>query len=232
MLNQESVLIDPQHNSKELPDLRSRGREPYVFKVNKPHDLPGFHAELIETTLRHDERFLYLLYSPIWHGVETPFGVHAFPASHAVAVTEQRFIISEDRHIRGIGPTIQSISLDRILTIELGIALIMGWFVIRFAGTDGISYASLLYTAIGQKHFEALVRQYRRMNKPRGNHEELKAIRWADVWTNTLQIQRDMLKNIVLERERPLHSVRSSEVWGGYRIVGRRSRSVFLRKAS
>jgi len=201
--------------SVRQPEWLSSGREPYLFNVDKPQNLPGFHAELIETALCHEEKLYYLLYSPIWHGAETPFGVHVFPASHAVAVTEQRFIISEDRHIRGIEPTIQSISFDRILTIEFGNALIMGWFVIRFAEEDGISYASLLYTATGQEHFETLVRQYRRMIKPRGNPEELKAMRWVDVWPHTPRTQRDMLKNIVLERERPFLAVRSSEIWGG-----------------
>jgi hypothetical protein len=214
----ERRKIEPAHLggiSVRLPEWPSSGREPYVFKVDKPQDLPGFHAELIESTLRHDEKLYYLLYSPIWYGSETPFGARTFPASHAVAVTENRFIISEDRHIRGIEPTIQSTSFDRILTIELGNALIMGWFVIRFAGTDGISSTSLLYTATGQEHFETVVRQYRRMIKLRWNREELKAIRWKDVWLNTQRIQRDMLKSIVLERELPLLAVRSSEVWGG-----------------
>jgi hypothetical protein len=201
--------------SVRQPEWQSSGREPYVFNVDKPQDLPGFHAEHIETALCHGEKLYYLLYSPIWYGEETPFGARAFPASHAVVVTELRFIISEDRHITGIEPTIQSISFDRILTVELGAALLMGWFVIRFAEEDGISCASLLYTATGQEHFETVVRQYRRMIGLRWNREELKAIRWKDVWLNTPRTQRDLLKSIVLEREYPFLAVRSSEIWGG-----------------
>jgi hypothetical protein len=146
---------------------RSSGKEPYVFRVERPDDLRGLHigvhADLMERALRPDEGLLYLLYAPVWPEKKGPFGLHATPASHAVAVTKYRFIISEDRHKEGIAPTVQSIPFDQVLYVQLGSALCLGWFVIQFVEGKKTFCTTLFFTATGIGYFETLIRQYRRM---------------------------------------------------------------------
>jgi hypothetical protein len=92
-------IRNSQGKSQGAPEYKSSGREPYVFRVEKPEDLRGLHicvhADLMERALRCDEELLYLLYSPIFEAKKAPFGLQASPASHAVAVTKRRFIISD-----------------------------------------------------------------------------------------------------------------------------------------
>jgi hypothetical protein len=105
----------------------------------------------MQKALRRDEGLLYLLYSPIWPGKNGPFGLYAMPASHAVAVTKYRFIISEDRHMEGITPTVQSIPFDKVFYIELGNALLLGWFSIEFIVDDKPSCATLFFPATSHR---------------------------------------------------------------------------------
>jgi len=80
--------IDSGRNSEEAIEYRSSGKEPYVFRADKPDDLLGVHVDLMEKTLRRDEGLLYLLYSPICQERKGPFGLYATPGSHGVAVTK------------------------------------------------------------------------------------------------------------------------------------------------
>jgi hypothetical protein len=208
----EHKLIDLRGKSEGAPEYRSSGREPYVFRADKPGDLFGVHADLMEKTLRRDEGLLYLLYSPIWPEKKGPFGLHATPASHAVAVTKHRFIISEDRHMEGIAPTVQSIHFDQILYIQLGSALSLGWFAIQFVEDEKIFCTTLFFTATGIDHFETLIRKYRRMTL--ANYDRFpKKIDWADVWYRTPMTQVDRLKSLVMEEELPFNTLRSFEAW-------------------
>jgi len=161
----------------KVQEYRSSGKEPYVFKVDNPRHL----ADLIGTTLYPEESLLYLLYSPIWESEKRVFdfktapaslwegerallGAHIYPASHALAVTDRRFIISEDRHIKGITPTVQVIPFQKVICVDLGSALILGWLGIRFVEKDRISSTGLLFTtSTGRHHFHAAVREYRRL---------------------------------------------------------------------
>jgi hypothetical protein len=59
--NSESKSSSSEDNLEERGGYRSSGREPYVFRANRPGDLPGVHADLMEKTLRRDEGLLYLL---------------------------------------------------------------------------------------------------------------------------------------------------------------------------
>jgi len=202
--------------SEGAPKYRSSGREPYVFRVDKPDDLRdlyiGVHADLMDEALHRDEGLFYLLYSPIFPEKKGPFGLHATPASHAVAVTKYRFIISKDRHIKGIPPTIQSIPFRQVLYIQLGSALSLGWFAIQFVEEEKPFCTTLFFTATGIEHFEALIREYRRI--PAANCGQLpEKIDWVDIWGRTPMTQVDRLKSLVLKEENPFNSVRSSELW-------------------
>jgi len=176
--------------SEGTSEYRCTGKEPYVFRADKPGDLFGVHVDLMEKTLCRDEGLLYLLYSPIFPEEKGPFGLCAAPGSHAVAVTKHRFIISEDRHMEGIAPTIQSIPFDQVFYVELGNALLLGWFSIEFIVDDKPSCATLFFTATGIEHFESLIREYRR-NTVANCDRFSKKIDWVDVWHRTPMTQVD-----------------------------------------
>ena len=182
--------FESERTSAKSQNWRSSGREPYVFRADKPGDLFGVHADLMEKTLSRDEGLLYLLYSPIWPEKKGPFGLYATPASHAVAVTKYRFIISEDRYKEGIAPTVQSIPFDQVLYVQLGSALSLGWFAIQFVEDKKTFCTTLFFTSTGIAHFETLIRQYRRMTL--ANYDRFsKKIDWVDVWRRTPMTQVD-----------------------------------------
>jgi len=140
---------------------------------------------------------------------------HTYPASHAVAVTDQRFIISEDRHIKGITPTVQAIPFQEVICVELGSALILGWLSIRFVENNRLSSTGLLFTtSTGRDHFHAAVREYRRVIGSPGEELQRGTIPWEEVWHQTALLQRERLKLLILKREQPVCVIHSSETWG------------------
>ena len=187
-------ICSSQGKSEGAPEYKSSGREPYVFRVESPDDLRGLHigvhADLMERALRRDEELLYLLYSPIFEAKKAPFGLHASPASHTVAVSKHRFIISENRHMKGIAPTIQSIPFGQVLYVQLGSALSLGWFGIQFVENEKPFCTTLFFTVTGMGHFETLIREYRRMTGANDDRFP-KKIDWVNVWHRTPMTQVD-----------------------------------------
>jgi hypothetical protein len=210
-------LSNSQGKTEGAPEYKSSGREPYIFRIERPDDLRGLHidvhADLMERALRQDEELLYLLYSPIFEAKKAPFGLHATPASHAVAVTKHRFIISENRHTQGTAPIVHSIHFDQVLYAQLGSALSLGWFAIQFVEDEKPFCNTLFFTATGIEHFEELIREYRRMTAANCDRFPEK-IDWVDVWHRTPITQVDRLRSLVMKEELPFNSVRSSELWG------------------
>lgn len=105
------------------------GRECWVFRAEKPEQLCGYHAQLIESALAPGEPLQYLLYSPVFDAREGPFQVGGGPASHALAVTPQRLVVSRDPHAEGGSRSVTSIALGTVSSVEIGCALALGWFV-------------------------------------------------------------------------------------------------------
>jgi len=193
---------------------QSSGKEPYVFDVDKPKDLLGVHAELMEEALRRDEKLLYLLYSPIYQEKKGPFGLQGTPSSHAVAVTSDRFVISENQHRKGIVPSVQSIPFRQVLYVQLGAALLLGWFSIEFAVDDKPSCATLFFPATtGMKHFGIALRKYRRVAGPAYDQLPVDAMGWPEIWRRTPQTLIDRLEPLIIDGELPFNVLRSSERW-------------------
>ena len=208
----DSKSMSSEDNPEDMRGVPSRGRESYVFQANKPQGLLGVHADLMEKVLRPEEGLLYLLYAPIWPEKKGPFGLYATPASHAVAVAKHRFIISEDRHMEGIAPTVQSIPFDQVLYVQLGSALSLGWFAIQFVEDEKTFCTTLFFTVTGMEHFETVIRKYRRMTG--ANYDRFpKKMDWADVRHRTPMTQVDRLESLVLKEELPFSMLRSSELW-------------------
>jgi hypothetical protein len=200
--------------SEGTSEYRSTSKEPYVFRADRPGDLLGVHVDLMGKTLRRDEALLYLLYSPIFPEEKGPFGLCATPGSHAVAVTKHRFVISEDRYMEGISPTVQSIPFDQVFYVKLGNALLLGWFSVEFVVDDKPSCATLFFPATtGMKHFGVAVSEYRRMTGLSHNYLPAKIMNWADIWQHTPKMEVDHLKPLILREELPFNMLRSSERW-------------------
>jgi len=192
----------------------SAGKKPYVFCAKKPDDLPDVHADLMEKALNRDEGLLYLLYTPICQERNGPFGLQATPASHSVAVTRHRFVISKDRRIKAIAPSLQSIPFNQVVSVELGNALFFGWLSIRFAVDEKASCTTLFFpSATGMRHFGLAVSEYRRMTRPTHGLMPSKIIEWADVWRHTPKTEVDHLKLLIIKEEIPFNWLRSSERW-------------------
>ncbi|MGO8990970.1 MAG: hypothetical protein ACLQGU_12430 [bacterium] len=208
----ESKFMSSEDNAEDMRGVPSSGRESYVFQANKPRGLLGVHADLMEKALRPEEGLLYLLYAPIWPEKKGPFGLYATPASHAMAVRKYRFIISENRHMKGIAPTIQSIPFDQVLYVQLGSALSLGWFAIQFVENEKPFCSTLFFTVTGMEHFETVIRKYRRVTGANDDRFP-KKIDWVNVWRRTPMTQVDRLRSLVLKEELPFSMLRSSELW-------------------
>jgi hypothetical protein len=205
---------DSRRKSGPIPEYRLTGKKPYVFRAEKPGDLPGVHADLMRKTLCRSEELIYLLYSPIIPEEKGPFGLCATSGSYSVAVTKHRFIISEDRHIDGIAPTVRSIPFDHVFYAELGNALFFGWFSIQFVVDDKPSCTRLFFPATtGMEHFGIAVRKYRSMTGPAYDQSSVDAIDWPDIWQHTPKAEVDHLRPLILREELPFNMLRSSERW-------------------
>jgi hypothetical protein len=203
-----------RRKSERLPDCLSPGNKPSVFHAQRPSDLPGVHADLISKTLCHDEELLYLLSSSIVAGEKGLLGSCVTSGSHSVALTKHRFIISQDRHIEGIAPTVQSIPFRQVLYLELGSALFVGWFSIEFVGDGRPSSAKLFFpAATGMKYFGMALQKYRSINGPAYDLLPVQPMEWAEIWRRTPKTVVDHLKPLIPGEELPFIMLRCSEQW-------------------
>jgi len=192
----------------------SSGRESHVFRAKAPDGLFGVHADLVAEALDQGEKIHYLIYAPIRKAGAMPFGVRTEPASHGVAVTEKRFLVSVNPHVEHIKPTLHSIPFNAVAFVELGNAMLLGWLVIHYVDNFNLSSLSLAYTARGFHHFAAAVREYRRLSSgqmincsdSRGSVSSTKAHR-------ELLSQAGLLQSLMTRDERLQRVFRSVEKW-------------------
>jgi len=189
------------------------GRECWVFSVSRPDELPGYHPELIGGLLEPGESLHYLLYTPLYEASAAPFGVRGHPGSHALAVTDTRFLLSRDPHRDGAGRSARAIPFDRVLRVELGHALVLAWMVIHFAESDRVESETVFFRSSGSHHLQAAVRAFRSRKAPELSLHADEA--WRAACARSPLYLRDDLPRIVLEGEPTLEVVRSSERWGG-----------------
>ncbi|HXK12011.1 MAG TPA: hypothetical protein VMT70_20400 [Vicinamibacteria bacterium] len=188
------------------------GRECWVFRAETPDELCGHHPRLISSALRPGELFHYLLYSPVFDAKGGPFRVVGVPGSHAVAITRDALLVSRDLHTNEPGWSVARIALDAVSCVEIGCALALGWFVVRYAGSDGPASYPVLFRSRGTEHFRAIVRAYRRLGYE-GPVEGKARLDWPTVWEETPTYVRTELEPLVEETERPLAVLRTPEHW-------------------
>jgi len=196
-------------------EWRSSGREPWVYEARDPGDLLGVHTELIASSLLPDEKLLYLLYSPIWNGTWTPFGISAQPASHALAVTNNRFLLSRNLHRDDAEPTVFSIPFEQVLWAEYGNAILLGWFSLYSILEDGPGRISVLFKSTGEKFFTSALRHYRqtlpRQDSTIGRGKE--RIAWQDLWNLVSELEACGVRPLLLEDEILMGWLRAGQKW-------------------
>jgi len=194
---------------------KSSGREPFIYRAHDPTELQGVHTDLIASSLKPGEKPVYLFYSPLWDGDRCCFGISSAPASHAVAVTRDCFIVSRDFHIEGNPPSLYAIPFDRILSVELGAALLLGWLSILFVENGRVSRLSILFKTIGFEHYAAAVREYRAVagvscpHAPKGR----RATPTKAPDRRSMKQERKV-RHLILERERIISAIHSPRLWG------------------
>lgn len=139
----------------------SNGREPWGFRAARAEELLGVHAELVAAALR-GERASYLVYLPMWDGRNGPFGISAAPASHALALTPTRLLLSEDRHVPGVTPGLVSVPLEAVTALGWGSSLMVGWLRLEWQETAQARSTAMLFRAsTAQRHVQAVIGQLR-----------------------------------------------------------------------
>jgi hypothetical protein len=188
------------------------GRECWVFRAETPDELCGYHPRLIRSALAADEPLHYLLYSPVFDAKDGPFRVGGAPGSHAVGITTNALLVSRDPHAEEPRQSITRIALDAVSSVEIGCALALGWFVVRFAGPRGPASCPVLFAGRGIEHFRAVVRAYRRLGRGERALSEAR-LDWPTIWKDTPTYIRTELEPLVEETERPLAVLRTPERW-------------------
>ena len=185
----------------------SNGREPWVFRAAAPNELLGVHAELIGRALESGETLAYLLYAPMWEGRGGPFGIRGRPASHAVVVSDRRFLVSSDPHLDGERPAVHSIPFSALLRVESGSAGTLAWLVIVWAAQGGVRSLTVLYRALGRRHIAAVIREWRAAARPGSGGPDASGRAWPAVWHRLDELHRGEVEPLVVEGERPLAAV-------------------------
>jgi hypothetical protein len=132
-------------------------------------------------------------------------------------VTKERLLVSENYHQDGVNPSVHSIPFHDIITIQVGTALLVGWFSVHFREAQRLVSVTFLFKATtGKGHFLAAVREYRKAVRrvPKDLPPQLGANHWADVLERHQGVQATHLKSLLIEGEQPIQLLRSTAKWG------------------
>jgi len=206
----------------------SSGREAWVFCVKHPCELIGAHAKLIDNQLKESEKVEYCIYSPRVSSTSTPFGFEAAESSSGVCVTDKRFIISNNRHVKEIEPTLSSINFEDILYFNIGRAMLLSWFSLGFINQGELSRATIIFSSIGKHHFQKALRVFKKHSLAIDT-DDLKldsSPPAAFIYRIKDKIHRGYLKTLLSEQEKCLLTFSCRYVWE--KILN--ERSLFKRK--
>ncbi len=196
------------------------GRESWVFRADALEELCGHHPDLVGQVLSAGEPLEYLLYSPLREVDAGPFGLKGPSGSHALAVTRDRLIVSRDPHQPGRSRTVCQVPFASILTVELGEALTLGWFVVRFAAAGQLASETVFFQSSGIEHFRGAVRAWRASGIATADSRRY-AEGWDGICAQSPPYVRNQLAPLILEGERPQAVLHVDETW--YPAAGRRT---------
>jgi len=185
--------------------LASDGREPWIFRAESPEGLlVGVHPEAMAHALKAEEELLYLLYAPIWDAQPPGLGGKPQAASHAIAVTRSRFVVSRDEEHRGAAPRVWSIPFDDLLEVEIGRTFVTGWLTLRFAREGAMEALPIVFhCTAGGHHVAAAMRAYRRATCARGDWDDDESLSadWDEVWADRVYGLKELAAGVLLSGE-------------------------------
>lgn len=140
----------------------SSGRESLVFNVKHPCELIGVHAKLIDNELEESEKVEYCIYAPRISSTSTSFGLKSDESSCGICVTDGRFIVSKNRHIKEHKPSLDSINFNDVLYINFGGVMLLSWFSITYICEGSLKQLPVLFASNGRRYFEKAIRSYKK----------------------------------------------------------------------
>jgi len=201
----------------------SSGKEDWVFSVKHPCELIGVHAKLIDAQLKDSEKVGYCIYSPRVSSTSTPFGLKAAESSSGVCVTDTRFIISNNKHIKGVEPTITSINFEDILYFNIGSAMLLSWFSLGFISQGESKQLTIIFSSNGKHHFQKALRVFKKHSLAI-NTDDFKldsSSPAAFIHKIKDKIHRDYLKTLLSDQEKCILTFSCRHVWE--KVLNKRS---------
>jgi hypothetical protein len=200
------------------------GRESWIFRAERAEQLCGHHAELMNDALAPGEGLRYLLYSPLRETNAGFFGVDATSGSHALAVTDRRFVLSRDPHDDAKPRSVSAVPFEAVLSVEIGQALTLGWFVLCFAQDGSVAMETAAFHSSGIGHFQAAVRAFRSRSvaSPPDRYHR----RAGKVLAKVPAYLWHELKPLLLPGEPPRMVLASRETWAPLGRSGARQRCI------
>ncbi|PIP19537.1 MAG: hypothetical protein COT38_06005 [Candidatus Omnitrophica bacterium CG08_land_8_20_14_0_20_41_16] len=201
----------------------SSGREDWVFSVKHPCEFIGVHAKLIDNQLKESEKVEYCIYSPRVSSTSTPFGLKAAESSSGVCVTDTRFIISNNKHIKGVEPTITSINFEDILYFNIGSAMLLSWFSLGFISQGESKQLTIIFSSNGKHHFQKALRIFKK-HCLTINTDDFKldsSSPAAFIYKIKDKIHRDYLKTLLSDQEKCILTFSCRYIWE--KVLNKRS---------
>ena len=193
----------------------SSGREDWVFSVKHPCELIGVHAKIIDKELKESEKIEYCIYAPRISSTLTPFGLRSEESSCGVCVTDNRFIVTKNRHIKGIEPTLVSIDFKDIVYFNIGSALLLSWVSITYVRDGKLKHLPILFGSNGRHHFEKALRSYKKyclsINADEFSLDTFSAS--AFIHKISDNIHRSHLKTLISQNERCIFTFSCQYLW-------------------
>lgn len=140
----------------------SSGEEDWVFAVEHPQELMGTHARLIDSAVKETEKVEACIYAPRVPSTSTPFGLKSEESSCGLCLTDKRFIVTKDRHIKGMEPELFSVGFEDIVYFNFGKAMLLSWFSIKYLSEGYSKQLTVIFSANGRHHFEKALRSYKK----------------------------------------------------------------------
>jgi len=201
----------------------SSGNEDWVFAVKHPCELMGVHAKLIDKELKESEKIEYCLYSPRNSSTSNSFGIKSEESSWGVCITDKRFIISQNRHVKDIEPRIFSINLQDVIYFNIGRDLLLSWFSITYIQYGETKKLNILFKSNGKHHFDKVIRSYKKhcisINTDDFVMDTFTPASFIHKVTDS--IHRDYLKTLMSSGEKCFLTFSSQYVWG--KVTNRKS---------
>jgi hypothetical protein len=193
----------------------SSGKEDWVFSVKHPCELIGVHAKLIDNQLREGEKIEYCIYAPRISSTSTPFGFKSEESSCGFCITDSRFIVTKNRHIKDIEPSLVSIDFKDILYFNLGSAMLLSWFSLGFIKQGALDRATIIFSSNGKHHFQKALRVFKKHNLA-VNTDDFKldsSSPAAFIHRIKDKIHRDYLKTLLSDHEKCILTFSCRYIW-------------------